>query len=228
MRIASMLSEFEVNSLDPIERILLETDGTVTSMLEAACLERIVVVNLAQHVVSAMERFEPLQVDKGERLMGRKVLLQGERTGANYVYAESVIAIDRIEPPLRHGLLASDEPIGRIWQAHRLETFKEILWLEREPAGRRSRYFRADPGARLLVRTYRVYSQKVPVMLITEYFSPFLAFHITKKSEETNDNADLQNPGPASSHGIARTDARISGRGETSTAHCLSGDLGTN
>jgi len=112
--------------------------------------------------------------------MGRRVLLQGERTCANHVYAESVIAIDRIEAPLRQGLLTSEEPIGRIWQANRLETFKEIIWLQREPAGRRSRYFQVDPDSRLLVRTYRVYSQKAPVMLITEYFAPFLVSAIAK------------------------------------------------
>jgi chorismate-pyruvate lyase len=183
MTLISNLSEYEINSLDPIERVFLESDGTLTNMLEAACLEKIIAVKLAQHILPSAERFELLDVEAGERLMDRSVLLQGERTGVNYVYAESVIAVDRLEAPLRRGLLTSNEPIGRIWKTNRLETYKEIVRVRREPVGELSRYFGANPDARLMVRTYRVFSRATPVMLITEYFSAVLASTIAKATE---------------------------------------------
>jgi chorismate-pyruvate lyase len=183
MTLALSLPEYETSSLEPIERVLLESDGTLTCMLEAASQETIVAVKLAQHVVPAAERGDLLDVEAGELLMSRKVLLQGVRTGANYVFAESMIAVDRLEAPLRQGLLTSHEPIGRIWKTNRLETYKEVVRVRREPCGTLSRHFEINPDTRLLVRTYRVFSRGKPVMLITEYFSALLASTIAKATD---------------------------------------------
>jgi chorismate-pyruvate lyase len=60
--------------------------------------------------------------------------------------------------------------MGRLWLEHRLETFKEILRMYREPAGNLASYFKIQGEAQLLCRTYLVFSNRQPIIMITEKF----------------------------------------------------------
>ena len=51
-----------------------------------------------------------------------------------------------------------------------METFKEIIDLSQEPAGDLSEYFQINQDEKLFSRTYRVFSQGQPIMMITEKF----------------------------------------------------------
>jgi chorismate-pyruvate lyase len=164
------LHDVDAAALQPLQRIFLITDGTLTEILEAAFFERIQLVKLAQNIVSARtlpvaEDFEP-----GENLLHRKILLRGAETNRNYAYAESLIAIDRLGPTFRKELLDSTTPLGRLWLEHKLETFKELREARSRPAGELSQYFNCTATDPLLTRTYRVSSAARPVMTITEWF----------------------------------------------------------
>jgi chorismate-pyruvate lyase len=70
---------------------------------------------------------------------------------------------------MRRGLLESHKPIGFLMQERRLETFREIVGCGRELAtasGRTSTSKRRTA----IWRTYRVFSEHKPIMLITEKF----------------------------------------------------------
>jgi len=170
MTFALRIREFDLSSFDPVSRLLLTSDGTLTQLLEAAALEPISLVKLGERSLDAAEHVDLLAVDAGELLVERKVLLQGARSGKNYVYAESFIAADRLPQSFRHSP-SSDTPLGRLWKQHRLEIFKELVDFRRQPAGELHRYFPATLDTTLLVRAYRVFSGGEPVMLIREYFS---------------------------------------------------------
>ena len=158
-----------LHSLDPLYRLLVATDGTLTEMLEALSLEKMCLVKLGQEIGPATEQVNALDVRPGESLLDRKILLQGEQTNKTYLYARTQLAMDRLEEPVREGLLRTNVPLGLLLKQNRMETFKELLQLRREPARDLSSYFRNDPDTPLLVRTYRVFSGKQPVMLITEH-----------------------------------------------------------
>lgn len=164
------LDGLEISSLDPIQRVLLVTDGTLTEILEATFLERIQLVKVAQQVVNANASHAQLDPAAGEVLIERKILLQGKDSHRNYAYAESLIAVDRLGPSFRHELLDSDTPLGRLWLEHKLETFKELQRVRSQSADGLCHYFECAETAPLLVRTYRVFSASRPVMVITEYF----------------------------------------------------------
>ena len=68
----------------------------LSDILEAAALERIRLVKLSQETVPSTRSDDWLRPARGEKFLARKILLQGSRTGTNYVYAESVIALDRV------------------------------------------------------------------------------------------------------------------------------------
>ena len=168
--ILKKLDGIEAVSLRPYQRILLVTDGTLTEILEAIFLERIQLIKVSQEVISATASHADLEADSQEALLERKILLRGETSGRNYVYAESVIALERLSPAFRDGLIKSAIPLGRLWLEHKLETFKDVPDVRCQPADGIHRHFGCQDSSPLLVRTYRVNSGTKPVMLISEYF----------------------------------------------------------
>ena len=106
----------------------------------------------------------------GVGVLERRIVLWGRRTGRHYVYAESMVAIDRLQPGLRQDLLESDVPLGRLWVKHRLETYKQLLSVDCEAAPDLPPEFKPSPGP-VLGRTYLVFAAGVSVMAITERFS---------------------------------------------------------
>jgi chorismate-pyruvate lyase len=164
------LSEMDPATLKPLQRVLLITDGTLTEILEAAFLERIELVKISQRMLPQDQAHPELASSPAEILLERRIVLRGASSGRNYVYAESVIAVDRLSPALRHGLLSSDVALGRLWLAHKLETFKELREIVFRPAGELSRHLDCAADAPLLARTYAVISSGRPVMIIAEHF----------------------------------------------------------
>src|SRR5271166_5986695 len=164
------LDGLDISSLDPVQRVLLVTDGTLTEILEATFLERIQLIKVAQQVIHATASHVLLDPDPGEVLIERKILLQGEGSHRNYAYAESLIAVDRLGSSFRDELLESNMALGRLWLKYKLETFKELQAVLCQDASQLSGYFESPAASHLLVRTYRVFSGARPVMIITEFF----------------------------------------------------------
>jgi chorismate-pyruvate lyase len=170
LSILQKLNDAGAQDLAPIQRILLITDGTLTEILEAHYFEPIRLVKLSQQTVTAAAAPALLEPQLGENFMERKIILRGANSGKNYVYAESIIAFERLDKKLSDDLLHSDTPLGRLWLEHRLETFKEMLDIRKEPANDHAVHFRCSRDALLLMRNYRVSAGGNPAMIITEYF----------------------------------------------------------
>ena len=163
-------SRIHLSDLSVFQKILLTTDGTLTEILEIYLSEKIHVIKLSEDFVSATPDILPLNIRKGREVIERKILLQGKVSRKNWLYAESVIVLDRLDVKFRHGLIKSKIPIGKLWQEHKIETFKEIIRYNREAAGHLAGYFKIREEDRLLCRTYRVFSNREPIMMITEKF----------------------------------------------------------
>lgn len=128
-------SDLDISTLSLLHRILVTTDGTLTDMLAAAFLEPIQLVKLAVTIERSAERVRSLDVVAGSTVMHRRIVLRGERSHMNYVYAETQIAADRLAPGFRDDLLAGNTPLGQLWLKHRLETWKERPRVRRRSAG---------------------------------------------------------------------------------------------
>lgn len=166
----SVPPDFDSNSAELLQRILLTNDGTITDILEAAFRERIDLVRLDIRVVQTPVAVPVLEIEVGDSAMERKILLRGQRSRINYAYAESLIAVDRLDSLFRDELITSDIPIGRLWLEHRLETWKQRLDIFRRPANELAVHFGIHSEVELLGRSYRVFNNRRPIMLITEYF----------------------------------------------------------
>lgn len=177
----------DLASLSPLERVLLASDGSLTAMLEAACLDRIRVRKLAEDRLEAAGRIHLLSANAGDPLIKREVLLESERSRAIYVHAESIIAANRLPAPFIKNLLQSDEPLGRLWKKYDLNIYKEKIALFRQSAGLLARHFGVAQHTCLAVRTSRVFVGAKPAMLINESFSPVLAESLAADSGHTGE-----------------------------------------
>jgi chorismate-pyruvate lyase len=163
-----------ITPTSPLARVLLSTDGTVSYILEAYADEPIEVVKLSQTFDTSTEADTDLDMSAGA-VLRRRVVLRGQRSLRSLVYAEALVALDRVEPAFLKGLVGSDQPIGLLLAHSRTETFREILRTSRRPAGSCAVHLDIDPGAEVLSRTYRIVAERRPIVVITERFTPDVA-----------------------------------------------------
>lgn len=165
-----MRNHINPSKLSTFQRIILTTNGTLTEILEAYLFEKIGIVKLSEGLVSITQDIPVLEVKRGNEVIERKILLQGKISRKNFIYAESILVTDRLEEKFKNELLHSSTPLGRLWLEYKLETFKEIVDTAEESADKLSTYFPIQPEDKILSRTYRVFSQRKPIMTITEKF----------------------------------------------------------
>jgi chorismate-pyruvate lyase len=151
------------------------TSGTVTSFLEQLVGERID-AHARGHETIGASTANDLQVEEDHPLLHRAATLRGRTSGRSYVYAESIIVTSRLPPGFSDRLEFSRDPIGRILDEMGIAVTREDLV---EPvAASRPRNAEVGIGEYLLVRSYRLDSEQIPLMLITEWFlltvMPFL------------------------------------------------------
>ncbi|MFV1956471.1 MAG: chorismate pyruvate-lyase family protein [bacterium] len=159
-----------IKDLTPFQRILLTTDGMVTEILEAYLWERMKVTKIFQEYFILEHSIPSLEIERGCRILKRKICLCGRLSHKNHIYAETIIVPDRLDERIRDGLLNSNKPIGQLILEDRLETFREILDYGKEQAHDLAVYFNIKKNDFLIFRTYRVFANSLPIMLITEKF----------------------------------------------------------
>ncbi len=166
----------EASYLRNFQKILLTANGTVTALLESYLNEEIKVFKLSENVKDMDINLPRVKLNQ-EKVITRKILLQGKNSSRNFIYADSLILINNIDEQFRCELLNTKKPIGKIWSERKVETFKEIIDSGKEPANELSKYFGIEPEENMLFRTYSVYSKGKITMIITEKFpeSYFLA-----------------------------------------------------
>ncbi len=157
-------------SFTPLQRMLLRSDGTVAHLLEAYAGEPILVAKLFQELDAAGEGDAELELSVDDKVLRRRVVLQGAASGRILLYAEAVVALARVDPQLLDGLVSTDKPIGILLSEHRTETFREILRVQLTAAGPSGAHFKIEPTAELASRTYRILREQQPMILITEKF----------------------------------------------------------
>jgi len=170
--VKAQFAEQVLTGLNRFQRIFLTTDGTVTGLLEQYFDEPIKLVKLYEKVEECINQLPDLHqmviASEDMPILRRNVLLQGQHTMNNRVYAESSILLGNLSQHFRTDLLASCEPIGKLWAKYCCETYKTILCADREKAGTLSEYFNIQSNDDIISRTYSVYSSGKVVMVITE------------------------------------------------------------
>jgi chorismate-pyruvate lyase len=148
--------------LAPMQRVMLLSNGTLTDILQAFMLEEIGIRKVAETLRYDTPEFE------GEETMKRSVVLYGKQTSRPYVYAESVLALERLPSALAREMEEGNLPLGRLWLKHRLETFKELVDLRIGKNQKAAEYL--EGTTKFFIRSYKVYVKEHPCMVIHEHF----------------------------------------------------------
>ena len=151
-------------SLSTLQKVLLTTDGTVTQLLEIYTGEKISVQKLEHALVQGAP--PELRVPDTEQVLSRRILLRG--AARPYMYAHSWLVPSRMPRGMQDAILQTDTPIGQMWKAARLETYREIIDFRREQNAEVAALLGAD--GLLLSRTYVIHSGGAPMGLIVEKF----------------------------------------------------------
>lgn len=157
-----------IEGLPPLLRMLLSTDGTVTKSLEAYFWEPVQVENLGQAPVRLAQAVTALDLNAGDQAVQRRVRLCGKNSQRVYAYAESTLRLQRLSEPLREDILAGKIGIGELLRERGLETYREMLDVGAYGAIEAA-IFPATPNE-LVYRTYRIWIERTPTILITEVF----------------------------------------------------------
>ncbi len=170
-----------------VSRILLATDGTLTHILEAYAAEPVHLVKLSQAFVTESAARDRLGLVGDERALRRVILLRGTKTDATFVYADSVVMLDRLPASVAPGLLDSDTPIGKLLFSCRAETRREITATGAGHDRSVARHLGLDGDEALVWRTYQILFDGRPVARILEKFPRAIG----EGPERLRDTSDL-------------------------------------
>jgi chorismate-pyruvate lyase len=157
-----------VAELPAIARLLLTTDGTVTTALASIADEPVGVRLLAQHAVAIDADDAELAARAGADVLERRVVLHGACSGTPLLYGTSRVVLHRLPSAARAMLLGGDVAIGLVLRALELETFRVPLSAGIGPAGDEAA---AQLGSGLACfRRYAINHAGRPLMIVHEEF----------------------------------------------------------
>ena len=162
--------DLDIEAMPPFLRTLLITDGTVTKSLEAFFWEPVVVENLGQELIKLSKDQDWLGMKSGDAGLQREVRLKGVQTENVYAYAKSILKLDLLPQQIQDDLLSGKIGIGEMLRERGLETYREIMDIGREIDKSLAAVIGDSGGGELIYRTYRVFINHEPMMLITEKF----------------------------------------------------------
>jgi chorismate-pyruvate lyase len=156
--------------VDVLTAALAGSQSTVTEVLEELVREPVLAHKLDQGETTAAEG-NRLAVEPGHPLARRVTLIRGERSWRAYLYADTLIATDRLPSGTWRRLTTSNDPIGRVIAEDGLPMTRVGVTPERQPLRLRPPGWTGEP---IYARRYRLDIASQPVMEIAEWFLPDL------------------------------------------------------
>jgi chorismate-pyruvate lyase len=163
--------ENEVGKLSNAQKILLTTDGSVTTILDVI-RGHVKIETLEQKFVNAdLEMAQLLNIEVGDTVNYRIVVIETEEP---LIYAISLIAVKRLENDFKEDLIRADIPIGRILRKHNIESRREIksVYYEDQSPEIKEIFKTNSP---MLTRTYNIIHNDEILIWLKETF-PYTHF----------------------------------------------------
>ncbi len=156
--------------MNPLHRILMTTDGSITAIIEAVTQKEVEIETVEQRIVRADGKLAKLlDVEVGDKVNYRVVYLKAG--GEVYAKAISYTPLKRLDDRFREDLMRADIPIGRIMRKHNIEARREIRWSRIEKSDSElARELGIKEGGEVIVRNYDIIRGGRTLINITEYF----------------------------------------------------------
>ncbi len=160
-----------IYGLQPIHRVLLGHDGSMTELLELISCTEVALRTIKQSIVPCpQEAAELLAISAGEETNEREIVIIQKSDGSSLLYASSYIPLIRLEPAFKADLMSADIPIGKIMQKYRVEARRELIDVGYLDSDSRLEELLARPPP-YLWRAYNIITRDKPLITIREYFS---------------------------------------------------------
>lgn len=162
------IKEIEKNlgSLSSAQKILLATDGSVTTILDVL-KGHVKIRTLIQELREADEEMANLlSVERGDAVNYRVVVIERDEP---LIHAVSLIPVERLNNDFKEDLIRADIPIGRILKKHQIESRREIKSVAVEKSSPEMVEIFNDESP-VLSRTYHIIHQDQVLVWIKETF----------------------------------------------------------
>lgn len=165
--------EEDIGKLSSAQKILLATDGSVTTILDVL-KGHINVKTLVQEFKEASDaQARDLNIRKGDTVNYRTVVMS-HRTEEPLIHAISLTPVDKLTNNFKEDLLKADIPIGRILRKYNIESRREVTHIGfEEPDEEIRSIFKTD--STMLTRVYNIIYQDEILIQIKETF-PYSLF----------------------------------------------------
>jgi len=151
-------------------RLLLVTDGTVTELLEALTGEPLALGLKKQSVDRTENHTAIVPPDGHSSCLHRRITLRGEKSGQDWLYAESVILHQNLEPGARQMLEQQQIPLGAILDRQLPDNHREIVDCGYRDHPVAAHHLGLADDHLFIYRIYRILAQASLIAVITEWF----------------------------------------------------------
>jgi chorismate-pyruvate lyase len=168
------LAEADPLVIPPVLRLLLTSDGSMTTALEALRAGRVSVEVVRQGEESIDDdTAQRLGVSPRQTAVSRHVWLT--HAGERLLYAVSVLPMESLAPEVATEIRRGIEPLGRLFDTTNRAVIRDGLRIGRLHNPELADAFGVDPGEHLWCRAYRLAVERTLTASIVEVFSPRLA-----------------------------------------------------
>ncbi|HML06367.1 MAG TPA: chorismate pyruvate-lyase family protein [Methanobacterium sp.] len=165
--------EENIGHLSSAQKILLATDGSVTTILDV--LKGHIDVNtFVQEFRDADEsQAQDLGINKGDTINYRAVVMS-HKPEEPLIHAISLTPVEKLDNNFKEDLLKADIPIGRILKKYNIESRREVIHIGAEkPDEELKKIFNTD--SMMLTRSYNIIYKDDVLIRIKETF-PYSLF----------------------------------------------------
>ena len=170
INVMEKINELEKNigNLSSAQKILLATDGSVTTILDVL-KGHIDVKTLVQEFRDANDiQAQELGINKGETINYRAVVMSHEPEEP-LIHAISLTPVEKLDNNFKEDLLRADIPIGRILKKYNIESRREVTHIgAEEPDDELKTMF--DTDSIMLTRSYNIIYKDEVLIRIKETF----------------------------------------------------------
>lgn len=165
--------EKNIGNLSSAQKILLATDGSVTTILDVL-KGHIDVKTLVQEFTEANNaQAQDLDINKGDTINYRTVVMS-HNPEEPLIHAVSLTPVDKLTNNFKEDLLKADIPIGRILRKYNIESRREVTHIGFEkPDEELKEIFNTD--STMLTRVYNIIYKDEILIQIKETF-PYSLF----------------------------------------------------
>lgn len=158
--------EKTIGKLSDVQKVLLATDGSVTTILEVLNGD-VKIKTLKQKLIEADEKTaHGLGIKKGDLVNYRVVVIESDMP---LIHATSFIPIERLYDDFKEDLTKADIPIGKLLKKYNIEARREIEHIDvKRPDEELMQIFKIDSP--MLTRTYNIIHNKKILIRIKETF----------------------------------------------------------